>query len=217
MFVLVNLKAYRCDPTAIGTAAARVSDATGISIGVAGQPTDLHAIADTGASSWAQHVSPHTSGSHTGSINASRVAAAGAEGTLLNHSERRLTVAEIDDGISAANAAGLRTCVCANTPAQVAAVTALGPDAVAIEPPDLIGTGTPVSTADPDLVLDAVDAARTVDPAVDVLCGAGISTSDDIATAADLGADGVLVASAVATADRPGEALESLLGPLADG
>lgn len=214
MFVLVNLKAYRCDPESVASAANAVSHGDSIEVGVAAQPSDLHLVAATGADAWAQHVGAHGYGSHTGSVLAERVAAAGASGTLLNHSERRLTLADIETAIDAAERAGMRTCVCANTPTQVGAVATLGPDAVAIEPPELIGTGTPVSQADPDIVLDAVNAARTVDPSVSVYCGAGISTTDDIAAASDLGADGVLLASAVATADDPEAALRELVDPL---
>lgn len=214
MFVLVNLKAYRCDPQAVASAVASVGDSTAADVAVAPQAPDLAAVQAAGATAWAQHVGPHDHGSHTGTVLAERAAAAGAVGTLLNHSERRLRLAAIDDAIDAADRAGLRTCVCANTPGQVGAVANLGPDAVAIEPPALIGTGTPVSQADPDVVLDAVDAARTVDPSVAVYCGAGISSADDIAAAAELGADGVLLASAVATADDPQRALRDLVEPL---
>lgn len=216
MYVLVNLKAYRCDPVAVARAAVQVTEQTDIDVIVVPQPADLGPVSETGATAWAQHVSSAGAGSHTGSIAAHRVAVAGAEGTLLNHSERRLTVADIDDAIAIASEAGLDTCVCANTPEQIAAVTALGPEAVAIEPPELIGTNTSVSQADPDIVLEAVDAARSVDPSISVLCGAGISNTEDIAAAADLGADGVLLASAVAMADRPAEALMRLLEPLAE-
>ncbi len=213
MRIIVNLKAYRCDPVEIAQAASSVT-ADGVSIGVAAQPADIAAVAEAGAIPWAQHVSPSGHGSHTGSILANSVTRHGAKGTLLNHSERRLTVANIDRAIEAATDAGLLTCVCANTPAQIGAVANLGPDAVAIEPPALIGTGTPVSQAEPDIVLDAIDAARTVDPSIDVYCGAGISSPDDIAAASDLGADGVLLASAVAKAEEPATALNELIAPL---
>ena len=103
---------------------------------------------------------------------------------------------------------------CANDPDQIAAVAALGPDAVAVEPPELIGTGTPVSQADPEIVEDAVAAASAVDPSIDVYCGAGISTGDDVAAARDLGADGVLLASGVAKAEDPAAALSDLVAPL---
>ncbi|MFB6137843.1 MAG: triose-phosphate isomerase [Halobacteriaceae archaeon] len=211
MFVLVNLKAYDCDPVAVAEAAGAVDAASSTAdVAVAPQTADLARVADAGVDTWAQHVDPVGHGSHTGSALAERAAANGARGTLLNHSERRLTLADVDDGLAAADRAGLRTVVCANTPEQAAAVAALGPDAVAIEPPSLIGTGTPVSQADPDVVTDAVRAVADVDAGVDLYCGAGISTGADVAAAADLGADGVLLASGVAKAEDPRAALEDL-------
>ena len=215
MFVLVNLKAYPCDPVAVSAAAREVSDDTGVRIAVAPQAAAIERVSATGVETWAQHVSPVDHGSHTGSTLAEAVAEAGAVGTMLNHSENRLRVADVDAGLRAAERAGLETLVCANNPAQIAAVTALGPDAVAVEPPELIGTGTPVSTADPDVVTGAVDAAARIDEDVPVLCGAGISTGDDLAAAGELGAAGVLLASGVAKADDPRAALEALVEPIA--
>lgn len=214
MFVLVNLKAYPCDPVAVATAAGDVAADAGVRVAVAPQASRLSAVAETGVETFAQHVSPVEHGSHTGSTLAEAAAAAGASGTLLNHSERRLKLADLDAGVRAAERAGLETVACANNPAQVAAAAALGPDAVAVEPPALIGTGTPVSQADPDVVSDAVTAARSVDESVAVYCGAGISTGDDVLAARELGASGVLLASGVATADDPRAALEDLVSGL---
>ena len=214
MFVLVNLKAYPCDPVEIATAAANASDDSGVRIAVAPQAAHLDRVAETGVETWAQHVGPVEHGSHTGSTLAEAATDAGAVGTLLNHSENRLKLADIDGSLEAADRTGLETIVCANNPAQVGAAAALGPDGVAVEPPELIGTGTPVSQADPDVVTGAVAAAEAVDPDVDVLCGAGISTGDDLVAAADLGATGVLLASGVAKADDPRAALDDLVAPL---
>jgi len=214
MFVLVNLKAYSCDPAAIAAAAADVAASHDARIAVAPQTAQIQQVAQTGAETWAQHVSPVEHGSHTGTHLAEAAGDAGAVGTLLNHSERRLTLANIDAGLDAARRTGLDTVVCANNPEQVAAAAALGPDAVAVEPPELIGTGTPVSQADPDIVRDAVAAAADVDESVDVYCGAGISTGEDVVAARDLGADGVLLASGVAKADDPRAALRDLVEPL---
>ena len=210
MFVLLNLKAYPCDEVEIATVAADVAEETGVRIAVAPQTAAIGRVAETGVETWAQHVSGIEHGSHTGSTLPEAIAEAGATGTLLNHSERRLRLADIDSGIRAAERAGLETIVCANNPRQIAAVADLGPDAVAVEPPELIGTGTPVSKADPEIVTDSVAAAGDVP----VLCGAGISTGDDLLAAADLGSEGVLLASGVAKADDPRAALEALVEPL---
>jgi triosephosphate isomerase len=213
MHVLVNCKAYDADPVAIAEAALDVADDTA-RVGVAPQTAAIDAVADTGVETWAQHVAATGYGSHTGSQHAGSAAAAGAGGTLINHSEHRRTVAEIDGAIEEADGAGLEAMVCANTPDQIAAVAALGPDAVAIEPPALIGTGTPVSQADPEIVTGAVEAAGDVDPTIDVYCGAGISTGEDVVAARELGADGVLLASGVAKAEDPAAALAELVDPL---
>jgi triosephosphate isomerase len=213
MFVLVNLKAYPCDPVAVARAGEAAADADA-TVAISPQTAHLDRVAATGAETWAQHVGPVAHGSHTGSALAEAAADAGAVGTLLNHSERRLGLAEIDTALEAADRAGLSTVVCGNNPDQIRAVAALGPDAVAVEPPELIGTGTPVSQADPGVVEDAVAAAREVDPGIDVYCGAGISTGADVLAARELGAEGVLLASGVAKAEDPAAALADLLDPL---
>ena len=214
MFVLVNLKTYPCDPIEVAQAAADVADDSGVRIGIAPQDADLEAVAETGVETWAQHVDPIDYGSNTGHTLAETVADAGADGTLINHSENRLKLADIDGSVQAAERAGLETIVCANNPEQIGAVTALGPDAVAVEPPELIGGDVSVATADPDIVTDAVEAAANVDKDVDVFCGAGISSGDDVDAAGDLGASGVLLASGVAKADDPRAVLEDLVDPL---
>ncbi|WP_256684097.1 triose-phosphate isomerase [Halococcus qingdaonensis] len=214
MFVLVNLKAYAADAVGVAAAAREVSEESGVRIAVAPQAARLAAVADTGVETWAQHVSPVEHGSHTGSTLAEAAAMAGADGTLINHSERRFRLADIDGALDAAERAELETIVCANNPAQVGAAAALGPDAVAVEPPELIGGDVSVSQADPDIVEDAVAAAEAVDDSVDVLCGAGISSGEDLDAAGELGATGVLLASGVAKADDPRAALADLVEPL---
>lgn len=214
MFILVNLKAYDCNSVAVAAAAADVAEETGARIAVAPQAARIGAVAATGVETWAQHVSPVAHGSHTGSTHAAAVERAGAVGTLLNHSENRQRLADIDASLDAADAANLETVVCANDPEQIAAATALDPDAVAVEPPALIGGDESVATADPDIVTDAVDAAADVDAGVEVFCGAGIATGEDVAAARELGADGVLLASGVALAEDPETVLRDLVSPL---
>jgi triosephosphate isomerase len=214
MFILVNLKAYPCDPIEIAEAVRDVSEESGVRMAVAPQAAHLERVAETGVETWAQHVSPNDFGSHTGSTLAEAAEEAGAVGTLINHSEKRLKLADIDASVEAAERAGLETCVCANNPEQIGAVSSLSPDAVAVEPPELIGGDVSVSTADPDIVKDAVDAAAAVDEDVEVFCGAGVSSGDDVDAAGDLGATGILLASGVAKADDPRAVLEDLVSPL---
>jgi len=106
MFILVNLKAYPCDPIEVATAARDVAEDAGVRIAVSPQAAHLKSVADTGVETWAQHVSPNGYGSFTGSTLAEAVAEAGAEGTLLNHSENRRKLADIDAAVRAAERAG---------------------------------------------------------------------------------------------------------------
>ena len=74
---------------------------------------------------------------------------------------------------------------------------------VAIEPPELIGSGRAVSKENPEIVKDSVRRIRAVNPKVRILCGAGISSGDDVYAALKLGSQGVLVASGVVKAAKP--------------
>jgi len=160
---------------------------------------------------FAQHIDAAGSGSYTGHITADCVKSAGAAGTLINHSERRLLLADIDSALLSAKKTGLATIVCTNNIAVTSAAAALSPDYVAIEPPELIGSGIPVSKANPDIVRGSVSAVKKFNPHVKVLCGAGISTGDDVAAALELGAVGVLLASGVIKAKDPKAALFDLV------
>ena len=211
MHILLNLKAYPVGPETIIEAVQTQSVPPNVRISVAPQTAAIQTVAGAGIDTWAQHTDGVDPGSQTGSNLAAALVRAGATGTLLNHSEHRLTLAALETGIEAAERAGLDTIVCANTPAQAKAAATLGADAVAIEPPALIGTGTPVSQADPAIVTDAIAAVTDVAPDVPVYCGAGISTAADVAAAAELGADGVLLASGVALAEDPADTLAGLV------
>ena len=62
---------------------------------------------------------------------------------------------------------------CTNNVDTSAAAAILKPDFVAIEPPELIGSGIPVSQAEPEIVEGTVEVIHDISPEVGVLCGAG--------------------------------------------
>ena len=189
-----------------------VSIGSGIEIIACPQTPDIFRVA--GAVKipvFAQHIDSAGAGSYTGHITADCIQSAGAKGTLINHSERRILLSEIDSAIQSAKKAGLATIVCTNNIAVTSAAAALSPDFVAVEPPELIGSGIPVSKANPEIVSGSVSAVKKINPTVKVLCGAGISTGDDVAAAIGLGAKGVLLASGVIKAKDPKAALFDLV------
>jgi len=218
-FILINFKAY---PQSSGKrslelarVAEKVSKESGITIGVAPQLTDLLYVAqNVEIPVFSQHTDAVNPGSRTGHVTLEAVRDAGAIGTMLNHSERRIRADEIDVIVKKARELGLITVVCSNTPEVTAAVAALGPNMVAIEPPELIGTGIPVSKAKPEVVLNSVNLVKKINPNVVVLCGAGISTGDDVVAALKLGTKGVLLASGVVKAKNWEKAIWELVKPL---
>ena len=196
----------------IAKAAEKVYKETGITIAVAPQLVDLYRIAqEVEIPVFAQHIDPIKPGSHTGHVLPEAVKEAGAVGTLLNHSENRMILADLEAAIRRAEEVGLTTIVCSNNPAVSAAVAALNPDYVAVEPPELIGTGIPVSKAKPEVITDTVELVRKVNPEVKVLTGAGISTGEDVKKALELGTVGVLLASGVTKAKDPEKAIKNLV------
>ena len=55
---------------------------------------------------------------------------------------------------------------------------------------------------------------KAINKIIKVLCGAGITTGDDMKAAMDLGADVVLLASGIFKAESPKEALLDLVSKL---
>ena len=142
------------------------------------------------------------------------IRSAGAVGSLVNHSEHRLTLADIDAAVSALRSAGLISVVCSNNVATSAAAASLGPDYVAIEPPELIGGTVSVSQANPEIITGTVTAVRNVNPSVRILTGAGIHSGDCVKVAVELGTAGVLLASSVVKAKAPISVLRDLVSKL---
>jgi triosephosphate isomerase len=211
-FVLINFKTYA---EATGKRAVelarkveKISLETGVCMGVAPQFADIAPVANAvSISVFAQHIDPIMPGNSTGHVLAESILENGAIGTLINHSERRLKLADIDAAIARAREIGLVSVVCTNNPSVSASAAALNPDILAIEPPELIGTGISVSKAKPEVVVDTVKLVRNVNKKVTIICGAGITTGEDVTAALKLGTEGVLVASGVVKAKYPDKVL----------
>lgn len=162
----------------------------------------------------AQHVETSEYGSTTGAIVPEIVKSAGVVGSLINHSERRLPFEEIRNIVTKLRNLGLSSVVCAKTPAEVSKLSRLSPEMLAIEPPELIGSGRAVSKVKPQLVSRSVNAAKRFNPKVTVICGAGIVEGRDVEMALELGAKGVLVSSAIVKAQNWYSKIKELASPL---
>lgn len=215
--IIVNFKTYS---GAVGEGAlnlakihAKVARETGANIVVAVQAVDLRMVAsEVDIPVLAQHFDFAHEGAFTGHLTPYAVKAAGAAGSLLNHSERRLSLDDIEESVDLARQLGLFTVVCADTAYTGSALAKLDPDLVAVEPPELIGGDVSVCDANPQLVSDAVKMIGEGK----VLVGAGVKTKHDVQAALQYGASGVLVASGIIRSLDPEKALRDLVDGLKD-
>ncbi|MCC6046831.1 MAG: triose-phosphate isomerase [Desulfurococcaceae archaeon] len=213
----INFKAY---DTAIGRSALNIGRAAervykeflgSVQVIVAPPFTELRTLAESlEIPVFAQHADPVEPGARTGSIPPEAIKEAGARGFLANHSERKLRLDEILFLTRRARALGLATLVCASEPEEAAAISVLDPDMIAVEPPELIGTGIAVSRAKPEVVTRSVSLIRKYNEKVTILTGAGISSAEDAEAAVLLGTSGVLVSSAVMKSKEPERVINSM-------
>ncbi|TFG98932.1 triose-phosphate isomerase [Candidatus Thorarchaeota archaeon] len=217
--VIINLKTY---PQATGEKAVllaqaceRVSNQYDVPIVVAPQIPDVYRVAKAvEIPVFSQHMDAGEPGRFTGHALGETLVEAGCAGTLLNHSEKRMQLADIETSIVKSHQLNLYAVVCTNNIQVSVAAATMNPWSVAVEPPELIGSGISVSQAQPEIISGTVEKIRAVNKDVVILCGAGISNGDDVKSAIKLGAQGVLLASAVATSPKPEDVLSDLVTPL---
>lgn len=142
---------YGADAVRLAQAADRLSRELDVSVIFDPQAVDIPAVARATERLlvFAQHMDPVAVGRGVGSVLPEALREAGAVGTLLNHSERRMTLGDINRAIVRAREVGLATLVCADSPEEAAAVAQLGPDIVLAEPPELIATSRSAATEPP--------------------------------------------------------------------
>ncbi len=214
--IVVNFKTYA---TAYGEAAETLgrmmaevnTDARMVAVVSA---FDLSAVASIeGLEVWSQHLDPVGKGSYTGWLEPDAALERGAVGTIINHAEHKVSIDHVAN-LMEMLPDGFPICACAADVEEARALAKLGPTFIAVEPPELIGGDISVTTADPAIVSDTVAAVKEVNPNVRVLCGAGVKNGQDVATAIQLGAEGVLLASGVTKANDPMGVLQDLVSQI---
>jgi triosephosphate isomerase (TIM) len=141
-----------------------------------------------------QHVDDEKIGPSTGFILPEIAKSYGAVGSLINHSEHRMEMSSISRLVERLRKLDMISIVCAQEPQEVVEISNLEPDFIAIEPPELIGSGRAVSKENPAIITKSIEGAGSRSS---IICGAGISDKDDVTKAMDLGSKGILVASGV--------------------
>ena len=163
---------------------------------------------NTGLKVFAQHTDPHEPGKSTGFIIPETLQENGAIGTLLNHSEHPLTLDSIKKTVKRCNERGLKVVICAKNLTQVKSFKSLNPYAIAFEDPKLIASGKSIVSSEPKTVSKFVKLLENTE--ILPICGAGISSGEDVKKAYELGCKGVLLASAIADTHEPERILKEI-------
>ena len=145
----------------------------------------------------AQHVDNSKIGSTTGFIIPELLKKSKVKGSLINHSEHRISSKEIEKLVLKLKELKMISIVCVKDIPEVKKYLKINPDFIAIEPPELIGSGKAVSTEKPDLIQKAASIVNDSKNKTKLLCGAGIVSGEDVAKSLELGSKGILVASGI--------------------
>ena len=165
--IIINFKTYNeasgYDAEELAKICKQISDEKKASIVCAPQSADIYRCAETGIEIFAQHGDVEEAGGHTGKISLKALKENGAIGVLINHSEDRIPFTNIENLIKLMHQTDLISTVCVRDVHEAIGIAKLHPDMIAIEPPELIGGDISVTTADPKIISQTVEAVHEVD------------------------------------------------------
>ncbi|QUC65240.1 triose-phosphate isomerase [Nitrosopumilus sp. K4] len=177
--------------------AEKVSKKYKVKIAIAPPQHLIGAVSNSSTPIFAQHIDDSKIGSTTGFIVPELLKRSKVKGSLINHSEHRISSKEIEKLILKLKELKMISVLCVKDVAEVKKYVKLNPDYIAIEPPELIGSGKAVSKEKPELITKAVNAVKSAKNNTKLLCGAGIVSGEDVSKAKELGSKGILVASGI--------------------
>lgn len=156
----------------------------------------------------AQHIDNSKVGNTTGYVIAELLKKSKVSGSLINHSEHRISSEDISKLILKLRELKMISVVCVKDVSEAKKYSKLNPDYIAIEPPELIGSGKAISNERPEIIIKAADAVKSANNKTKLLCGAGIVSGQDVAKALELGSKGILVASGIIKAKNWAKIIE---------
>lgn len=133
---------------------------------------------------------------------------AGAQGVMLNHSEKPLSLVALGQTIRRARELDLMTIVCADSMEELKGVSVLQPDMIVAEPTELIGTG---NAAGISYVAESLNTVFSISKNIGVLVGGGISNGEDAYRVIKAGADATGSSSGIFKAGDPEKMIYEML------
>jgi len=214
--IVLNFKAYREVSGKKAVEAAKIAErfSKKLSIAVCPQFLDIPLVSrNSTVQIIAQHVDPLIEGKGTGQVSFHSLLSYGVKASLLNHSERKVSLQHISAVVKLSRKLNFRIFLLADSLAEAERLLQFKPWALGFEPPELIGTGRSVSKTKPKTLEKFVKLVKANAPKTLAFCGAGISSREDVEKALELGVDGVLISSAFAKARNKLKALKEFVEP----
>ncbi len=177
--------------------AERISRRFRVKIAIAPPQHLIGVVAGSSIPILAQHIDGSGVGSTTGFMIPELLKKSRVRGSLINHSEHRVSSNEVKRAVLKLKELKMMSIVCVKDVAEARRYAKLEPDYIAIEPPELIGSGKAVSKEKPELITKASSAVKSAGNKTRLLCGAGIVSGEDVEKAVELGSRGILVASGI--------------------
>jgi len=177
--------------------AEKISKKYKVKIAIAPPQHLIALVANSSITILAQHVDDSKVGSTTGFVVPELLKKSKVSGSLINHSEHRISSKEITKLVSKLKKLKMISVLCVKNVSEARKYAKLNPNYIAIEPPELIGSGKAVSKEKPGLIIKAAEAVKSSKNNTKLLCGAGIVSGEDVTKAIELGSKGILVASGI--------------------
>ena len=127
--------------------------------------------------------------------------AAGAQGVVINHCEKPMSLPQMKATIDRARELDFLVFACADTIAEAKAIAQLHPDIINPEPSDIIGGGNGVSPRDD--VMDSIRAIKAIYPDILVEQAAGITNGQQVYDFIMAGSEAAGAASGIMNAADP--------------
>ena len=159
---------------------------------------------------FAQHMDSLEIGRGVGSVLPEAIKAAGADGVLLNHVEKRLSMEELEKVTRRAAEVELMTMVCADNLDHAKQIAELLPEIIIVESPDLIESGKR-SVSEIKQIMQINSVIQQISPDTLILHGAGINNAQDVYDVIAAGAQGTGSTSGVMLAQDRNKALKEMI------
>lgn len=159
---------------------------------------------------FAQHMDSLEIGRGVGSVLPEAIKAAGADGVLLNHVEKRLSMEELERVTRRAAEVELMTMVCADNLDHAKQIAELLPEIIIVESPDLIESGKR-SVSEIKQIMQINSVIQQISPDTLILHGAGINNAQDVYDVIAAGAQGTGSTSGVMLAQDRNKALKEMI------